>query len=187
MVFLAEAGPGPVSQLCCSWKRQERAAKHGSKHGSMQERGSHELHKHLLGRFTKGSTKIPNKIPPFEQEVAAGYELCSSRCCDVTQEQFLLLLFQQGEGGGVVPLQVLAVLALMLLCQGGTPCPGPHCWVVTLLALGALVVEFLGVLAVQEVSLPWEAEGSRGSAHQLPLSLQLFPGAFPPQIHVVKP
>lgn len=110
------------------------------------------------------------------------WQLGMSSAADVTQEQFLLLLFQQGEGGGVVPLQVLAVLGLMLLCQGGTPGPGPHRWVVTPVALGALVVEFLGVLAVQEVSLPWEAEGSRGSAHQLRLSLHLSPGTSPPQI-----
>lgn len=60
----------------------------------------------------------------------------------------------------MVPLQVLAVLGLMLLCQGGTPGSGPHLWVVTLVVLDVLVVEFLGVLAVQEVSLPWETKRS---------------------------
>lgn len=55
----------------------------------------------------------PSKIPPLEQ-------LAMGSAADVTREQFLLLLFQQGEGAGVVPLQVLAVLGLMLLCQGGT-------------------------------------------------------------------
>ncbi|XP_064249507.1 protein SLC31A2 isoform X1 [Passer domesticus] len=58
MVFLAQAGPGPASHLCWCWKRQERAAKHGS----VQERSSCELHKHLLGRFIKGNMKNPAKF-----------------------------------------------------------------------------------------------------------------------------
>lgn len=57
---------------------------------------------------------------------------------------------------------------------GSTPGPGTHRWVVALVALGALVVEFLGVLAVQEV---WEPE----------LHLRLWvmsPGTFPPPIQL---
>lgn len=95
-----------------------KGRKRGSKRGSVRERGGHELHQHLLERFTKWRMEKPSEIPLFEQELAAGYELCSWAC---TRAQFLLLLFQRGEGAGLVPLEVLAgwtVLGLMLLCQG---------------------------------------------------------------------
>lgn len=100
MVFLAEAGPGAGSQLCWCWKRQQRAARHGPKHRSVQERSSHELHKHLLERFTKGNMENPTKFPLLSKTQQLGM----SSAADVTQEQFLLLLFQQGEGGGRLPL-----------------------------------------------------------------------------------